>query len=79
LQLRLRLICRSFSSGWQTQVQQPENTVKGAFFTPTVAIAGQTINYITFKSDNLVLNVTAMDLQKGVAAVTLNNGLQKQF
>ncbi|MFE3868686.1 hypothetical protein ACFX5E_11455 [Flavobacterium sp. LS2P90] len=56
-------------------------TLKGAFFTPTmtVAIAGQTINYITFKSDNLVLvNVTTGAIE-GSYAVTLNNGIQSVF
>jgi hypothetical protein len=55
--------------------------LKGAFFTPTmtVAIAGQTINYITFVSDNLVkVNVTT-GATEGSYAVTLNNGIQAVF
>lgn len=56
-------------------------TLKGAFFTPTmtVAIAGQTINYITFKSDNLVLVNVTTGATEGSFAVTLNNGLQAVF
>ncbi|RTY93256.1 hypothetical protein EKM01_03915 [Flavobacterium sp. RSP46] len=56
-------------------------TLKGAFFTPTmtVAIVGQTINYITFVSDNLVkVNVTT-GAAEGLYAVTLNNGLSATF
>ncbi|WP_300978088.1 IPT/TIG domain-containing protein [Flavobacterium sp.] len=52
-------------------------TIKGAFFTPTmtVSIVGQTINYITFVSDNLIkVNVTT-GAAEGSYAVTLNNGL----
>jgi hypothetical protein len=55
--------------------------LKGAFFTPTmtVSIVGQTINYITFVSDNLVkVNVTT-GATEGSFAVTLNNGLQAVF
>ncbi|RTY71562.1 hypothetical protein [Flavobacterium sp. LB2P53] len=56
-------------------------TLKGAFFTPTmtVAIVGQTINYITFVSDNLVkVNVTT-GAAEGLFSVTLNNGIQAVF
>lgn len=56
-------------------------TIKGAFFTPnmTVAIVGQTINYITFVSDNLIkVNVTT-GATEGSYAVTLNNGLSATF
>ncbi|MFV8392736.1 hypothetical protein [Flavobacterium sp. LB2P6] len=56
-------------------------TLKGAFFTPTmtVAIAGQTINYITFKSDNLVLVNVTTGATEGMFSVTLNNGIQAVF
>ena len=56
-------------------------TLKGAFFTPTmtVAIAGQTINYVTFKSDNLVLVNVTTGATEGSYAVTLNNGIQAVF
>jgi hypothetical protein len=56
-------------------------TLKGAFFTPamTVAIAGQTINYITFKSDNLVLVNVTTGATEGLFSVTLNNGIQAVF
>jgi len=56
-------------------------TIKGAFFTPTmtVSIVGQTINYFTFISDNLVkVNVTTSAIE-GSYAVTLNNGLSATF
>jgi hypothetical protein len=56
-------------------------TIKGAFFTPTmtVSIVGQTINYITFVSDNLIkVNVTT-GATVGSYAVTLNNGLSATF
>lgn len=56
-------------------------TIKGAFFTPTmtVSIVGQTINYITFVSDNLIkVNVTT-SAAEGSYAVTLNNGLSATF
>jgi hypothetical protein len=56
-------------------------TLKGAFFTPTmtVAIAGQTVNYITFISDNEVkVNVTT-GATEGSYAITLNNGLSATF
>lgn len=55
--------------------------LKGAFFTPTmtVVIAGQTINYITFVSDNQVkVNVTT-GAAEGSYAVTLNNGISATF
>jgi hypothetical protein len=55
--------------------------IKGAFFTPTmtVAITGQTINYIIFVSDNLIkVNVTT-GATEGLFAVTLNNGLSATF
>jgi len=55
--------------------------LKGAFFTPTmtVSIVGQTINYITFVSDNEVkVNVTT-GATEGSYAVTLNNGIQAVF
>lgn len=56
-------------------------TLKGAFFTPTmtVSIVGQTINYITFKSDNLVLVNVTTGATEGSYAVTLNNGIQAVF
>ncbi|MFE3849073.1 hypothetical protein ACFX5D_13960 [Flavobacterium sp. LB3P45] len=56
-------------------------TLKGAFFTPamTVAIAGQTVNYITFKSDNLVLVNVTTGATEGSYAVTLNNGIEAIF
>jgi hypothetical protein len=56
-------------------------TIKGAFFTPTmtVSIVGQTINYITFVSDNLVkVNVTT-GATEGLFSVTLNNGISATF
>lgn len=56
-------------------------TIKGAFFTPTmtVVIAGQTVNYITFVSDNLIkVNVTT-GATEGSYSVTLNNGLSATF
>jgi hypothetical protein len=55
--------------------------LKGAFFTPTmtVVIAGQTINYLTFISDNEVrVNVTTSAVE-GFYAVTLNNGIEVVF
>lgn len=55
--------------------------LKGAFFTPTmtVAITGQTINYITFVSDNEVkVNVTT-GAAEGSFTVTLNNGISATF
>ncbi|MBP4136959.1 IPT/TIG domain-containing protein [Flavobacterium geliluteum] len=51
-------------------------TLKGAFFTPTmtVSIAGQTVNYITFVSDNLIkVNITT-SATEGSYTMTLNNG-----
>ena len=56
-------------------------TIKGAFFTPTmtVSIAGQTVNYLTFVSDNLIkVNVTT-GAAEGMFAVTLNNGLSSTY
>lgn len=56
-------------------------TIKGAFFTPsmTVSIVGQTINYLTFLSDNLIkVNVTTGAVE-GNFAVTLNNGLSSTY
>jgi len=56
-------------------------TIKGAFFTPsmTVEIAGQTINYVTFVSDNLVkVNITT-GATEGMFNVTLNNGLSATY
>lgn len=56
-------------------------TLKGAFFTPTmtVSIVGQTVNYISFVSDNLVkVNVTT-GATYGSYAVTLNNGISATF
>jgi hypothetical protein len=55
--------------------------LKGSFFTPTmtVVIVGQTINYITFISDNEVrVNVTT-GASEGSFSVTLNNGSQSVF
>lgn len=56
-------------------------TFKGAFFTPnmTVSIAGQIVNYITFKSDNLILVNVTTGPNEGQFAVTLNNGLSAVF
>ena len=63
----------------------PNNTgnfiLKGSFFTPTmsVVIQGQTVNYLTFKSDNEVhANVTTGNAE-GRFDVILNNGLSKTF
>lgn len=56
-------------------------TIKGAFFTPTmtVSIVGQTVNYLTFVSDNLIkVNVTT-GAAEGMFAVTLNNGLSSTY
>jgi len=55
--------------------------LKGSFFTPTmtVVIQGQTINYLTFKSDNEVhVNVTSGS-EEGSFGITLNNGLSTTF
>ncbi|WP_417942177.1 IPT/TIG domain-containing protein [Flavobacterium sp. RS13.1] len=55
--------------------------IKGSFFTPsmTVAIAGQTVNYVTFISDNEVhVNVTT-GTTEGSFAITLNNGVSATF
>ena len=60
----------------------PSNTgnfiIKGAFFTPTmtVSIQGQTINYLTFISDNEVRANVTTGAAEGAYDVTLNNGLQ---
>lgn len=56
-------------------------TIKGAFFTPnmTVSIVGQTINYVTFFSDNLIkVNVTT-GATEGYFNVTLDNGISRTF
>lgn len=56
-------------------------TLKGAFFTPTmtVSIAGQTVNYITFVSDNLIkVNITT-SATEGSYTMTLNNGLSATY
>lgn len=55
--------------------------LKGSFFTPTmtVEIQGQTVNYITFKSDNEIhVNVTTGSLE-GNFNITLNNGISQTF
>jgi hypothetical protein len=55
--------------------------LRGSFFTPTmtVVITGQTINYITFISDNEVdVNVTT-GAAEGTFAVTLDNGISATF
>jgi hypothetical protein len=55
--------------------------LKGAFFTPTmtVVVQGQTVNYLTFISDNEIrVNVTT-GLTEGNFDVTLNNGLSVTF
>ncbi|MCC9066395.1 IPT/TIG domain-containing protein [Flavobacterium piscisymbiosum] len=55
--------------------------LKGSFFTPNtnVAIENQTVNYITFKSDNEILvNVTSGNLE-GNFSIILNNGLIATF
>ena len=60
----------------------PSNTgnfvIKGAFFTPTmtVSIQGQTVNYLTFISDNEVRANVTTGAAEGAFDVTLNNGLQ---
>jgi len=55
--------------------------IKGAFFTPTmtVSIVGQTINYITFISDNEIDVNVSTGATEGSYAVTLNNGLSATF
>jgi len=56
-------------------------TIKGAFFTPTmtVAITGQTINYLTFISDKQIkVNVTT-GAAEGYFNVTLDNGISRTF
>jgi len=63
----------------------PNNTgnfiLKGSFFTPTmtVAIAGQTVNYLTFKSDNEVHANVTTGATEGAFNVTLNNGISATF
>jgi hypothetical protein len=55
--------------------------LKGSFFTPTmtVAIQGQTVNYITFVSDNEVkVNITT-GATEGSFNITLDNGLSRTF
>jgi len=55
--------------------------LKGSFFTPnmTVLIQGQTVNYITFISDNeIYVNITTGS-EEGLFGVTLNNGLSVTF
>jgi len=55
--------------------------LKGSFFTPnmTVLIQGQTVNYITFISDNeIYVNIT-IGSEEGLFGVTLNNGLSVTF
>lgn len=60
----------------------PSNTgnfvIKGAFFTPTmtVVVQGQTVNYLTFISDNEVRANITTGATEGTFDVTLNNGLQ---
>lgn len=55
--------------------------LKGSFFTPnmTVTIEKQTVNYISFKSDNEIhVNVTSGNLE-GSFSIILNNGLLTTF
>ncbi|MEA9414394.1 hypothetical protein [Flavobacterium sp. PL02] len=55
--------------------------LKGSFFTPTmtVVVQGQTLNYITFISDNeLHVNLTT-GFAEGMFDVTLDNGISKTF
>lgn len=55
--------------------------LKGAFFTPTmtVAVTGQTVNYVTFISDNEVRANITTGAAEGTFAVILNNGLSATF
>jgi hypothetical protein len=52
-------------------------TIKGSFFTPTmtVVVAGQTVNNINFKNDNLVVVNITTGATEGLYSVTLNNGI----
>jgi hypothetical protein len=74
------------------EVLVPESTLpsvttnfvlKGSFFTPTmnVSIVGQTINYITFVSDNEVLANVTTSASEGMYSVTLtlSNGVSATF
>ncbi|MEN2416401.1 hypothetical protein [Flavobacterium mesophilum] len=69
----------------QPDAYLPSTTVniilKGAFFTPTmtVAITGQTVNYITFISDNEVHVNVSIGNTEGSFPITLNNGLSATF
>lgn len=55
--------------------------LKGAFFTPTmtVTVTGQTVNYVTFISDNEVRANVTTGSAEGTFDVTLNNGLSAIF
>ncbi|MBP4140126.1 hypothetical protein, partial [Flavobacterium geliluteum] len=55
--------------------------LKGAFFTPsmTVSITGQTVNYVTFISDNEVRANVTTGAAEGNFDVILNNGLSATF
>lgn len=63
----------------------PNNTgnfiIKGSFFTPTttVIVEGQTLNYLTFVSDNEMLANITTGSTEGVFDVTINNGISVVF
>jgi hypothetical protein len=63
----------------------PNNTgnfiLKGSFFTPTmtVAIVGQTVNYVTFISDNEVRANVTTGAAEGSFSITLDNGISRNF
>lgn len=55
--------------------------LEGSFFTPTmtVSVANQTVNGVTFVSDNkMIVNIT-LGAAEGYFSVTLNNGIPKTF
>jgi hypothetical protein len=55
--------------------------LKGSFFTPTmtISIAGQTVNWIQFISDNEVHLSVTTGAAEGYFSVTLNNGISSTF
>ena len=55
--------------------------IKGSFFTPTttVTVEGQTLNYITFVSDNEMLVNLTTGATEGTFDVTINNGTSVVF
>lgn len=72
---------REISPGFYLPSTTGNITIRGSFFTPsmTVSITGQTVNYVTFISDNEVhVNVTT-GVAEGLFSVTLNNGLSATF